>query len=219
VLDRLGVWNFRLVAISGGGPYAAALAAAAPERVLSLHLAAALAGASVPVSPAAAAAFDDVAALVGDPRAMWKFPADSPVHAIPGFAHAAGDEGVRALGPDSAAALTHEWRVVCSTPLPDLSAVRAPAYLYWGSADELVPPQHAAAWQRALPNVAAVRSYAGEAHDVQYRHWDQILIDAAGLGERVLVCHGGRNRLVPDGELPAGATLGLCCWNAKEERE
>ncbi|WP_406338017.1 alpha/beta fold hydrolase [Streptomyces sp. NBC_00649] len=42
VLDRLGVERFRIVAISGGGPYAAELAARAPGRVSALHLAAAL---------------------------------------------------------------------------------------------------------------------------------------------------------------------------------
>jgi hypothetical protein len=30
--------------------------------------------------------------------------------------------------------------------------------------------------------VAALRGYRGEGHDVQYRHWEQILLDIAGLG-------------------------------------
>ena len=51
----------------------------------------------------------------------------------------------------------------------------APAYLYWGTDDELVPPGACAAWQHALGDVAALRRYEGEGHDVQYRHWDQIL--------------------------------------------
>jgi len=30
--------------------------------------------------------------------------------------------------------------------------------------------------------VAALRGYPGEGHDVQYRHWEQILRDVAGVG-------------------------------------
>src|SRR5690625_3968647 len=42
VLDHLGVEDFAIVALSGGGAYAAQLAAAVPERVISLHRAAAV---------------------------------------------------------------------------------------------------------------------------------------------------------------------------------
>lgn len=41
VLATLGVERFSVVAISGGGPYAARLLARVPERVASVHLAAA----------------------------------------------------------------------------------------------------------------------------------------------------------------------------------
>ena len=44
VLDALAIRRFAVVAISGGAPYGAALAARVPHRVLSLHLAAAVAG-------------------------------------------------------------------------------------------------------------------------------------------------------------------------------
>jgi hypothetical protein len=44
-----------------------------------------------------------------------------------------------------------------------------------------VPAAHAEVWRRALGNVVALRLYQGEAHDVQYRHWDQILVDVAGV--------------------------------------
>jgi len=209
VLASLGVGRFGIVAISGGGPYAAALAAAAAPRVVSLHLAAAVAGADAPLSSQAVSA---------DPRTMWDYPAHSPVHRVPGFARAAGEEGMRALGPDGrgVAAFEHELRLIRTTPLPDLRHVRAPAYLYLGDADETVGPAHAAAWSAALPNVVAVRRYEGEGHDVQYRHWDQILLDAAELGDRVLVCLEGRTWLVPAQAPPEGASLGLCCWNPKE---
>jgi non-heme chloroperoxidase len=217
VLDHLAVDRVVVVAFSGGGPYAAALAARAPERLISLHLAAAAAGAPIATSEAARELAADAAALARDPAELWRFPGDSPVHLIPGFDAAAAAEGLRALGRDGrgSAALTHEWRLLCAAPLPALERVRAPAYLYWGSADSVVPPAHARAWQRALGG-GELRLYPGEAHDVQYRHWDQILLDSAGLGDRTLICERGRAELVAAAEagarLRAGATLGLCAW-------
>lgn len=215
VLDALGIERYRIAAISGGGPYAAALAAAAPDRVVSLHLAAAAAGPLIGETTDSPLSAASIAAIVRDPEAWWRYPDDSPVHRIPGFQAAAGAEGRRALAAHGEVALAHEWARLCTTPLPDLSAVRAPAYVYWGSADELVSPAHAAAWLDALPNVAAARRYLGEGHDIQYRHWDQILVDAARGPGSTLVCREGRTWLVPDDAVPADATLGLCCWSER----
>jgi len=146
VLESLGVRRFAVVAISGGAPFAAALAARVPHRVLSLHLAAAAAGPLVAETGTASI-------LYGNPRQL-------------------------ALDP----ALAHEWQLLISEPLPDLSGLYAPAFLYWGAADEVVPVEHVREWRRILPRVAALRGYPGEGHDVQYRHWEQILRDVAGLG-------------------------------------
>ena len=144
VLSMLGVRRFAVVAISGGAPFAAALAARVPARVLSLHLAAAVAGPLV--------------ADVGTAAVLYANP------------------GLLALDP----ALAHEWRLLCSEPLPDLSYLEAPAYLYWGCSDDVVPFAHVCEWRRVLPSVAALRGYPGEGHDVHYRHWEQILHDVAG---------------------------------------
>jgi pimeloyl-ACP methyl ester carboxylesterase len=183
VLDAIAVERFAIVAISGGGPYAAALAARVPERVISLHLAAAAAGALIASCGRACELFSDCAGIARDPAAMWEFPAGSHVHRIPGFTEAAAAEGRRALGhEDGADALAHELRLLCETPLPDLRSVLAPAYLYWGSDDDVVPLAHSDAWSRSLSRGGVLRRYEGEGHDVQYRHWNQILIDAAGLG-------------------------------------
>ena len=146
VLESLGVTRFAIVAISGGAPFAAALATRVPSRVLSLHLAAAAAG--------------PLTASCGTASVLY------------------ASERQLELDP----ALAHEWRLLSTEPLPDLSGVRAPAYLYWGAADEVVPVDHVRAWRQALPRVAALRGYPGEGHDVQYRHWEQILLDVAGLG-------------------------------------
>jgi non-heme chloroperoxidase len=146
VLASLAIQRrFAVVAISGGAPFAAALAARVPSRVLSLHLAAAAAGPLV--------------ARCGTASVLYA--------------------GERQLALDPA--LAHEWRLLTSEPLPDLSRLHAPAYLYWGWADEVVPAEHVREWRRVLPQVAALRGYPGEGHDVQYRHWEQILRDVAGL--------------------------------------
>jgi pimeloyl-ACP methyl ester carboxylesterase len=145
VLESLDVRRFAIVAISGGAPFAAALAARAPGRVLSLHLAAAAAGPLVAACGTAAAVYASERQQASDPS------------------------------------LAHEWRLLASEPLPDLSRLYAPAYLYWGMADDVVPAAHVAEWRRVLPRIAALRGYAGEGHDVQYRHWEQILLDVAGL--------------------------------------
>jgi non-heme chloroperoxidase len=195
VLDRARVDRAAVVAFSGGGPYAAALAARAPQRLLSLHLAAAAAGELIAASAAARALALAAGELARDPPALWRYPDDSPVHLIPGFDEAAAAEGYRALGRDGPggrgeAALLHEWRLLCGYRLPSLEAVGVPAYLYWGSADEVVGTAHARAWQRALGGAATLRLYEGAAHDVQYRHWEQILLDAAGPGTAELPLSG-----------------------------
>ncbi len=146
VLESLTIRRFAVVAISGGAPYAAALAARVPHRVLSLHLAAAAAGPLVAECGTASTLYAAPALLAVDP------------------------------------ALAHEWRLLCEEPLADLAGVYAPAYLYWGSDDDVVPADvHVPEWRRLLPRVAALRAYREEGHDVQYRHWEQILRDVAGL--------------------------------------
>jgi pimeloyl-ACP methyl ester carboxylesterase len=214
LLDALGIGETSLLAISGGGPYAAHVAALAPARVRSLHLACAyaerLGGAGLP----------SVEEIAADPAGWWRYPASSPVHRIPGFAESAVEEGTvslfargRDVPPDG---LAKAFALYASEPLPDLSAVEAPAFLYWGEADDVVPVAHLERWTAALPNVTARRVYEREGHDVQYRHWDQVLADVASLGEKVVVSSGGRTLLVDparaDALLAAGATLGLTAW-------
>jgi pimeloyl-ACP methyl ester carboxylesterase len=149
VLDALEIRRFAMVAISGGAPFAAALAARVPHRVLSLHLAAPVAGPLVVQCGTASVLYAPPSRLAVDPP------------------------------------LAHEWRLLSSEPLADLSGLYAPAYLYWGLDDDVVPADHVSEWRRVLPRVAALRAYPGDGHDVQYRHWEQILRDVAGLGALV----------------------------------
>jgi len=223
VLDRLRIRRFAVVAISGGGPYAAYLAARAPRRVISLHLAAAEPpfGPAPPYCPATDSSLaGSLGPLVQNPTAWWAFPSTSPVHGIPGFLDAAQDDGARTffirgqLGDP--APIVHEWQLYCRRPGPDLSPLRAPSYLYFGTADTTVPISALSVWRSALGRVAAARTYPGEGHDVQYRHWDQILLDLAGLGRYTVLCRRGHTVVVAASRVAAlrrrGATLGVCAW-------
>ena len=216
LLDERGVSSVSLMAISGGGPYAAHVAATAPDRVRSLHLACAyterLAGAVLP----------SLESIVADPPSWWRYPDSSPVHRIPGFIASVAEEaalsGFWRTGDLPPAGLVHAFAVYADSPLPDLAGVGAPAFLYWGVDDEVVSTAHLERWCAALPNVQEVRLYDAEGHDVQYRHWDQVLADVAFLGDRIVVSQRGRTFLVAPrraGELIAGgAGLGLASWQA-----
>jgi non-heme chloroperoxidase len=214
LLDRLGIDDASLMAISGGGPYAAHVAALAPARLRSLHLA------CVYAERLPDAGLPPVEEIAADPAAWWRYPASSPVHRIPGFMESAVEEATVSLfarGRDTPpAGLARAFALYAEQPLPDLSAVEAPAFLYWGDADEAVPGAHLERWTAALRNIAAQRVYEGEGHDVQYRHWDQVLADVAHLGEKVVVSREGRTLLVDrvraDALLAADATPGLAAW-------
>ncbi|WP_428332521.1 alpha/beta fold hydrolase [Novosphingobium sp.] len=224
VLDHLGVARFAMVSISGGGPYAGHIAAAMPDRLISVHFAAALANVRSPSLDVCQAPLPDVAkglaATVQNPEAWWHYPPTSPTAHIPGFADRAYDEGARAffirgqMGdplPEAA-----EMRRYCQPALPALTALKAPMFTYYGGADSLVVPANGAFWRKSTGGPATERAYPGEGHDVQYRHWDQVLIDLAGFGSSELICRDGQSVLLPASiakrALAGGALTGLCLW-------
>ncbi|MGW7515488.1 alpha/beta fold hydrolase [Streptomyces sp. NPDC054796] len=223
VLDELGVEKAPVIAISGGGPYAAHFAAERPERVSALHLAAA----SPPYGPTSSfcgLGEDEqraqVAEQIRDPREWWAFGKDSPVADIPGFTDNAEEDGARSYylrgQKGDPSAQVHEQRLYCRRPGPDLSGFAGPAYVYTGMQDTTVPPSAQKLWSEKLPGEPTVRRYEDSGHDVQYRHWDQILLDLAGYADRTAVCVGGKTR-VPSAEtaerlIEKGAGVGSCAW-------
>jgi non-heme chloroperoxidase len=228
VLDHLGIGRFAMVSISGGGPYAGHIAGAMPDRLISLHFAAALANVRSAELDTCQLPLADVAkglaTTVQNPQAWWGYPATSPTHRIPGFPDRAYDEGARAFFihgqkgdplPEAA-----EMRRYCNPALPPLRAVTVPTYTYYGGADPLVVPANGAFWRQAVGGQAIERAYPGEGHDVQYRHWDQVLIDLAGFGTRQLVCRDGTAVLLSDAETrraeATGAKRGLCLWHERD---
>ena len=163
-----------------------------------------------------------VAGSVQNPQSWWAFPANSPTHRIPGFADRAYEEGARTFfirgqmgdpTPEAAEMLRY-----CG-PAADVSKVTAPVHIYQGGADPLVKIDQAEYWRGHFPNVASFRVFPGEGHDVQYRHWDQVLIELAGFTDQTVLCDAGKTRAVPtketDGLVAKGATLGICAWTKR----
>lgn len=227
VLRHLGVRNFSIMAISGGGAYAAHLAAAVPRRVISLHAAAAVASSLPTRTPPTNCALTleqrnaQNEKWKQDPMAWWAVPG-SPVLKVPGWQATAYLDAVRAffLGGqmEDASAMSLPGILNCSPgAVVDAKRITAPTYLYWGGSDTSVPVSVMKQWQDALPNVVKATVYPDEGHTVQYRHWDQILADMAGYGDRTVICKNGKQTLlVPNAQaeslLRKGATLGLCAW-------
>lgn len=221
VLDARGVDRFSIIAISGGGAYAAHLAQAAGERLVSLHLAVAssrtLPNRTAPnCTRTPEEALETYGAYTRSPKDWWGVPG-SPVLVIPGWQARAYADATRSFyvagQMGDPAALAHEYLLPCGDKaIADVSGVTAPVYLYYGEADTSVPVDHMEEWQAAVQNVARATVYPGEGHTAQYRHWDQILVDLAGLGDHTVVCQDGRSRLVPNAEVAADAFLGICAW-------
>lgn len=226
VLGHLGIGKFALVAISGGGAYAGHIAAAMPQRITSWHMLAAIASApaSNPVCSAEPAALEIMLGKqVGAPREFWAMPPDGVAAKVPGFADRAADEGAHAYfiagQHGDARGIAREYRRFCDAPAA-VASFPAPAFFYYGEADKLVPPAQGEYWASKVAGKVTFRRYPGEGHDVQYRHWDQLLLDVAGHGNQTLVCTKGRARLQPGlvqvADLPRGTTAGVCAWTAKE---
>lgn len=222
VLEELNIQDVSVIAISGGGPYSAAFVANNPNRIRSIHLAAA--GALIEGSPLCAAGEERMLEIFGNyaahPLKWWEFPENSPTHLIPGFATAAADDGARTFSiagqRASGESEVAEFLRYCTLPMPDVSRVRAPVYIYQGGKDTQVTPAHADYWESVYPNIAVRRDYPQSGHDVQYRHWDQILIDVAGMGDKLIVCQDGTSQLLTqaagEAAVANGAILGLCAW-------
>ena len=222
LLAHLDIDKFSLFAISGGGPYSAEIASRNPDRLLSVHLAATItsfdSSSALCNTPA-----ENLSFFTQNPMVWFGFPPDSPIQTIPGFQDAAFDDAARTfnMGGQVAdpAALHHEFQLYCTEQtLPDLTLVHSPVYLYYGEVDTSAPiDPHAIRWQSAYSSVDVKRRfYPDEGHDVQYRHYDQILTDMAGLENRIVVCRKGKSRLVKERRVNAilakGGTLGICAW-------
>ena len=220
LLKHLEIDEFSLFAISGGGPYSAVMVNRNAERLTSIHLAAALTYYSDASIPQCALPEASLTIFTKNPIDWFRFAPESPVHTIPGFQDAAFDDAARTFNMGGQAGdpapVYHEFQHYCQQQyLPDLAAVTAPVYLYYGESDDVVPIEpHARRWQAAYLNAPVkARFYSDEGHDVQYRHLDQVLVDLAGMGDQLVVCNDNdESVLVMASEVQESAFLGLCAW-------
>ncbi|WP_127111796.1 alpha/beta fold hydrolase [Shimia sediminis] len=227
VLQSLGINEFSVVAISGGGPYASAVAAEHKDRLASLHFLAAFSQYD-PDNP-------DTSGLCGlgeeritgaaayyaaNPAAWWDLGENPPTARIHGFQTVAQNDGARTFTmggqATSGAALLAEFTRYCTLPAAPSEGVTAPVYIYEGTEDTSVKSVHGDFWAGHYGNVAARRTYEGVGHTVQYRHWDQVLLDVAGMADTSVVCVDGTSTLMASADAVAavsdGATAGICAW-------
>jgi len=217
VLDHLDVEKFAVFGISGGGPYTAKIASMNADRLLSVHMAATspmLGGGDRCSDESPASSYRSILQY---PMQYFGFPESSPVHQLEGFQDSAFDEASRAhfvRGQKAdLAPLDHEISLYCDEGWIDNTGVTAPVYVYHGMEDPVMEGTDPETWREAFPESRVmIRTYAGEGHDVQYRHLDQILLDMAGYGDRVLVCRDGSEELVR-ADAAAGLPAGLCLWS------
>ncbi len=140
---------------------------------------------------------------------------------IPGWQERAYDEAAWAAfvrGQDADPhAVGMDYTIFKKTP-PDVSMVSAPVFTYYGAQDTTVPYAQRDAWIAAYSSSKKItqRNYPDGVHDVQYRHWDQILLDVAAHGDYLIIAYHGRTKVIPESWWPKyekrGAILGMQAW-------
>ena len=221
VLNHLKINKFSIFGISGGGPYAARIAAKNGPRVASLHMAATPSNIDSRALCEPKGENSKYASLLAYPMQFFGFPESSPIHKLEGFQDTAYDEAARAHNVRGQSAdpapLIHEMSLLCKDGVTDTSLLETDVYVYRGEADDLLIHESEVSWKKNyLKANVTIRSYPGEGHDVQYRHLDQILLDIAGQGPEVLICLKGNHEMIIPSKVSQsisdGASLGLCHW-------
>jgi non-heme chloroperoxidase len=220
VLDHLGVDKFSVIAISGGGPFSGELARQAGARVRSVHLAVAVNQSGPGLEYPNPTYLDIMRSYIINPMWWWDM-TGTTADMIPGWQERAYDEAAWAAfvrGQDADPhAVGMDYTIFKKTP-PDVSMVTAPVFTYYGAKDTTVPYSQRDAWVAAYSSSSKVtqRNYPDGVHDVQYRHWDQILLDVAGYGDYLVIAYHGRTNVIPQSQWPRyqarGAILGMQAW-------
>ena len=142
VLNHLKINKFSIFGISGGGPYAARIAAKNGPRVASLHMAATPANIDSRALCEPKGENSKYASLLAYPMQFFGFPESSPIHKLEGFQDTAYDEAARAHNVRGQSAdpapLTHEILLLCKDEVTDTSLLETDVYVYRGEADDLL---------------------------------------------------------------------------------
>jgi len=220
VLDHLGIEKFSIIGISGGGPFTGELARQGGARVRSVHLAVAVNQSSPGVEYPNPAFLAAMRSYIINPMWWWDM-TGTTADMIPGWQERAYDEAAWAAfvrGQDADPhAVSLDYTIFKKTP-PDVSMVSAPVFTYYGAKDTTVPYAQRDLWVAAFTSSSEItqRNYPDGVHDVQYRHYDQILLDVAGHSDFLVIAYMGKTRVIPEGKWASyarrGATLGIQAW-------
>lgn len=217
VLDHLGIDRFAVFGISGGGVYSGHVVPYFGDRVTSIHLAVTAPTLANPNSCLAESAASGYAAVFAEPMKYFYLD-DRKVTSVPGLQDTAFDEAARAANMrgqrGDASAVLHEIQRFCEEPVSVSESVTAPLYVYLGAEDSITKAVPVNAWMTTFPNSpGTLRLYAGEGHTVQYRHLEQILLDIAGYGYKIVVCENGKSVMVEHESGLQPENAGLCAWH------
>lgn len=204
--DALELDRFGVVGISGGGPFAAAVAACLPHRVTAVALVVPVgemkpAGTRPPMSPFHRWCFDAVPRIPGAVRGTFELfrlvtrvaptaavrlaalragTADRDVIRQPGFATALGKTFREGLAGGAAGPVI-DMALFGQRWGVDLGAVSARASVWIGTDDRNVPRGPAEALASAIPG-ATLRRLEGAGHFWISRHFDEVLAWLAASG-------------------------------------
>lgn len=197
--DALGLDRFGIVGISGGGPFAAAVAASLPSRVTAVALVAPVGemrptGPRPPVGPFHRWCFDALPRIPGAVRGTFEMfrlvtrlapatavrlaasragAADRDILRQPGFAASLAETFREGLARGATGPVV-DMRLFARPWGIDLGAVAAPARVWIGSADRNVPLGPAEALVAAIPGATLSRR-DGAGHFWIARHFDEVL--------------------------------------------
>ncbi|WP_323096938.1 alpha/beta hydrolase [Intrasporangium sp. YIM S08009] len=186
VADLLGLEDIAVLGVSGGGPYALAVAAVAPDRVVAV-------GVVAGVGPLAELERASVDAEVAE-----HVRAGRVEDAVTRQDHLVGDGHGHRLGTFVAPELLEPWTPTGRPGVPayrgaardalavgpgwdlDLAAVRAPVHLWYGDRDRAVPLAHGRWLHEHLPTSRlVVREGAGHLGTL-VPHWAEVLATLRG---------------------------------------
>ncbi len=204
--DRLGIERFGITALSGGGIYALACAAAIPERLTDVVVT----GCPAPMDRAGAGdgmrlmtragvflagrAPRFVEAIVGmlagvirrypdlfvEGSNRDKPPADRRWMSIRSVKVGAAST-LREAFRNGAGGYVHDLRMLAGPWGFDPADIRVPVELWHGDEDTVIPLHHSQYLASVMPG-ATLRVCAGEAHMLMWNHLAEILKAAAGMG-------------------------------------
>ena len=220
VLDKEGVGRFSVIAISGGGPYAGELARQAGRRVRSIHLAVAVCQSAPGLMYPNQAFLDAFRGYIINPMVWWDM-TGTTADMIPGWQERAYEEAAWAAfvrGQDAEPHPVAMDYTILQQTAPDVRMVTAPVFTYYGAKDPSVPYAERDKWVAAFTSSSKIkqRNYPDRVHDVQDRHYDQILLDVAGYGNYLVIAYKGQTKVIPQAMWSwykkRGAILGMQAW-------